>query len=73
MISGPQGMISLATTRKSGFDVEVWPIKNRKAATLMGCFLEGSELGSEIITDEWSGYLPLVRIGYAHGTVNHSL
>jgi len=51
--------------------LEVAP--DRSAASLEAIISRNVEVGSEVHTDCWRGYNGLVRLGYDHKTVNHSV
>ncbi|KCZ82394.1 hypothetical protein H312_00052 [Anncaliia algerae PRA339] len=45
---------------------------NRNKQTINNIILENIEFGTIIVTDCWSGYVDLTKLGYFHLTVNHS-
>ena len=47
-------------------------VQDRKAETLIPIIQRYIKPGTKIITDCWSSYSSLERLGYVHGTVNHS-
>ena len=46
---------------------------NRSAATLNPIILEYVLPGTSIYSDQWAAYRNLNQLGFAHGTVNHSV
>ena len=53
-------------------EVRVMTIPNAKRATLLPQVRKHVIPTSVIYTDEWQAYNPLPRLGYRHGTINHS-
>uniref|UniRef100_A0A0L8FJ23 ISXO2-like transposase domain-containing protein n=1 Tax=Octopus bimaculoides TaxID=37653 RepID=A0A0L8FJ23_OCTBM len=47
-------------------------ITDRKAETLEVAIIENVEPGTTIFTDMWPSYQNLQKLGYIHGTMNHS-
>jgi transposase len=48
------------------------PIGDTSAMNLLGIIENNVEPGSTVTTDEYRGYRDLTKMGYQHGTVNHS-
>jgi transposase len=55
-----------------GGDVMTRVVRNVRKATLERHIVENIEAGASVSTDELSSYATIARLGYEHGTVNHS-
>ncbi|KCZ77802.1 hypothetical protein H311_01180, partial [Anncaliia algerae PRA109] len=53
-------------------DVFFVEVINRNKETINNIILENIELGTTIVTDSWSGYVDLNKLGYFNLTINHS-
>lgn len=60
------GLIETATNK-----IILYPVENRTEATLVGIILKHVEAGSTVLTDGWSSYLNLNKLGMNHFNVNH--
>uniref|UniRef100_A0A0L8H221 ISXO2-like transposase domain-containing protein n=1 Tax=Octopus bimaculoides TaxID=37653 RepID=A0A0L8H221_OCTBM len=70
-LGGPNHTIQVDESWKSKKDY-LQLVPDQKAETLETVIIENVEASSTIFTDMWPSYNNLTRLGYTHGTVNHS-
>ena len=70
---GAVGKVAVIGMRMENGHVVAKPIANTKSATLKGFIRENTNVGSTIVTDNFLAYRGLIREGYTHISVNHSI
>lgn len=68
---GSVGKTAVLGLRERGGKTIAFPIANTDKETLQGAILEHVEVGSQVMTDEASGYQGINGLFYYHATVNH--
>jgi hypothetical protein len=68
---GSVGKTAVLGLRQRGGKTIAFPIQNTDKETLQGAILEHVEIGSQVMTDEASGYQGMDGLFYYHATVNH--
>lgn len=69
---GSVGKTAVVGLRERGGRTIAYPVPSTDKECLQGAILERVEVGSQIVTDEASGYEGLDGLLYRHSTVNHS-
>jgi hypothetical protein len=57
--------------RERGGRTIAFPVENTDKENLQGAVLDNVEIGSQVVTDETSGYQGMDGLFYSHETVNH--
>ena len=68
---GSVGKTAVLGLRQRGGKTIAFPIENTDKETLQGAILEHVEVGSQVMTDEASGYAGMDGLFFYHATVNH--
>ena len=68
---GAVGKIAVVGLRERGGRTIAFPVENTDKEALQGAVLDNVEIGSQVMTDEASGYQGVDGLFYSHATVNH--
>jgi transposase-like protein len=68
---GSVGKTAVVGLRERGGRTVAFPVENTDKECLQGAVLENVEIGSQVMTDEASGYQGMDGLFYSHATVNH--
>jgi transposase-like protein len=68
---GAVGKTAVMGIKQRGGPVMAFPIDNTSKETLQGAIIEQVEVGSQLMTDEASGYQGMDGLFFYHATVNH--
>lgn len=68
---GSVGKTAVVGLRERGGRTIAFPIENTDKEALQGAVLNNVEIGSQVMTDEASGYQGMDGLFYSHETVNH--
>jgi transposase-like protein len=69
---GSVGKTTVVGLRERGGRTIAFPVENTDKENLQGAVLDNVEIGSQVMTDEASGYQGMDGLFYSHETVNHS-
>jgi transposase-like protein len=69
---GAVGKTAVVGLRERGGRTIAFPVENTDKENLQGAILNNVEIGSQVMTDEASGYQGMDGLFYSHATVNHS-
>ena len=68
---GAVGKTAVVGLRERGGRTIAFPVENTDKEALQGAVLDNVEIGSQVMTDEASGYQGMDGLFYSHATVNH--
>src|SRR5690348_8667951 len=68
---GSVGKTAVVGLRERGGRTIAFPVENTDKECLQGAIIEHVEVGSQVMTDEASGYQGMDGLFYSHATVNH--
>jgi transposase-like protein len=68
---GSVGKTAVVGLRERGGRTIAFPVENTDKENLQGAVLDNVEIGSQVVTDEASGYQGMDGLFYSHETVNH--
>ena len=68
---GAVGKTAVVGLRERGGRTIAFPVENTDKEALQGAVLDNVEIGSQVMTDEASGYQGMDGLFYSHETVNH--
>jgi transposase-like protein len=68
---GSVGKTAVVGLRERGGRTIAFPVENTGKENLQGAVLDNVEIGSQVVTDETSGYQGMDGLFYSHETVNH--
>jgi transposase-like protein len=68
---GSVGKTAVVGLRERGGRVIAYPVENTDKEALQGAVLDNVEIGSQVMTDEASGYQGMDGLFYSHEKVNH--
>ena len=68
---GAVGKTAVVGLRERGGRTIAFPVENTDKEALQGAVLDNVEIGSQVMTDEASGYQGVDGLFYSHATVNH--